>query len=194
MTGLSRFLLCLVFLAVCSPFALADQLVVTGFVSFNQNSLSFAPPFATQADTGIFSSYSNGTVGYFLGTVPYTNGFPQTEEAFMINGSDGNTLTFYAQVNNPTQTIGADGNLDVTLDETGYYVINGGSPIAGTFDLSFNGTSPTGSTTNVMFTGTGSFTDAITTGVAPEPGSFLLMGTGFLALAGLVRSRRGVVS
>jgi hypothetical protein len=190
MTGLSRLFLCVVFVLFCSRLALADQLVVTGNVSFTQNSLSFAPPFATHSDTGFFSSYGTGTVNYFLGTVAYTNGFPQTVEAFSITNLNGDTLAFYAQVNNPTQSIGSDGNLDVTLDETGYYTINGGPALAGTFDLAFNGTSPTGSATNVQFVGTGELTDAVLAGVAPEPGSFLLMGTGFLAMAGLVRSRR----
>jgi len=194
MIGLVRLAVCSLFLVVCSPFAMADSLTVTGNVSFTPSSLTFAPPFATQADSGIFSQFSSGQVNYFLGTVPYTNGFPQTEEAFTItsNGT-GDVLAFYAVVNSPTQSYDASGNLEVTLDETGYYTLNGGPELAGTFDLGFDGTSPSGSTANVPFLGTGELTQAVSTAVAPEPGSFALLGTGFLALAVVVRTRRKVL-
>ena len=189
------------FLSVCSSVALADSVVVTGNVSFTPSSLTFAPPFATQTNSGIFSAFNDGTVNYMLGTVPYIYGLPQTVEAFTITAGS-NVLAFYDQVNSPVLSYDGSGNLDVTLDETGYYTFDGIDATAGIFDVSFDGNSPDGSTSNVAFTGTGALTGpapdlnlGASTAVTPEPGSFLLMGTGagFLTLAGFVRSRRRVL-
>ena len=208
MHGFARIVVCGTFLTVCSSFAVADSVSVTGNVSFTPSSLTFAPPFATQADSGVFSAFAGGSVNYMLGTVSYIYGLPQTEEAFTIT-SGNNVLAFYDQVNSPILSYDAGGNLDVTLDETGYYTFNGGTGYAGTFDLSFAGDSPNGSTSNVGFLGTGAFIGAApivnlnaptpdptanATAITPEPESFLLMGTGFLAVAGLVRRRRRSVS
>ena len=193
MRGLVRPVFCGILLSVCSSVAFADSVGITGNVSFTPTSLTFAPPFATQTDSGIFSTFSGGTVNYMLGTVPYMNNVPGTEEAFSIT-SGTNVLAFFDENNSPSQSYGASGNLDVVLDETGYYTFNGGQATDGYFDVVFNGDSPMGSVSNVGFLGTGALTgplpDFPPTGVTPEPGSFLLMGTGFLAMAGLVRRRR----
>ena len=204
MRGLVRLVVCCTFLFVCSPFAFADSVTVTGNVSFTPSSLTFAPPFATQADSGIFSAFAGGTVNYMLGTVAYNYGIPQTEEAFTIT-SGSNVLAFYDQVNSPVLSYDASGNLDVMLNETGYYTFNGAYATEGVFDVALNGNSPDGSTSNVGFVGTGgllgpapaldltgSDPGAAGMGVAPEPGSCLLMGTGLLALGVLVRSRRRI--
>ena len=193
MRGLVGPVFCGILLSVCSSGAFADSVSITGNVSFTTTSLTFAPPFATQADSGIFSTFSGGTVNYMLGTVPYMNNVPGTEEAFSIT-SGGNVLAFWDENNSPSQSYDASGNLDVVLDETGYYTFNGGQVTDGYFDVVFNGDSPTGSTSNVGFLGTGALTGPPpvfpATAITPEPGSFLLMGTGFLAMAGLVRRRR----
>ncbi len=204
MRGFVPLVVCSTCFAVCSPFALADSVSVTGNVSFTPSSLTFAPPFATQADSGIFSAFAGGTVNYMLGTVPYIYGLPQTVEAFTIT-SGNNVLAFWDQVNAPVLFYDTSGNLDVTLNETGYYTFNGEAASEGIFDVSFNGNSPDGSTSNVAFLGTGGLLgpapsidlNAATpdpvveaSAVSPEPDSILLMGTGFLGLAGFARSRR----
>lgn len=193
MIGLARLALCSTLLAVCTPLALADSVSVTGNVSFTQDSLTFAPPFATQTDTGIFSAFSGGTVNYMLGTVNYMLGLPQTVLAFTITNASGDVLSFYDQVNSPTQRYDAAGNLDVVLDETGYYTINGGDQLAGDFNLGFNGNTPGGSSTNVPFLGTGEIFQPVVSSAAavtPEPNSLLLLSTGLLCSAFLLRSGR----
>lgn len=193
MIGLARLAVCSTLLAVCAPVALAESVNITGNVSFSQDTLTFAPPFATQADTGVFSAFSGGTVNYMLGTVFYTLGLPQTALAFTITNSTGDVLSFYDEVNSPTQSYDSAGNLDVVLDETGYYTINGGDHLAGSFNLGFSGNTPTGSTTNVAFLGTGQLfqpIDPSASAVTPEPNSLLLLSTGLLASAVLLRSSR----
>ena len=191
MSGLVRLALCSTLLSVCTLPALADSVSVTGNVSFTPSSLTFAPPFATQNDSGIFSRFGAGTVNYMLGTVNYTLGIPQSELAFTITNGSGDVLAFYDQVNSPTQTFDANGNLQVTLDETGYYTFNGGQAYAGIFNLGFDGTTPLGAANNVPFLGTGELLvpPPVFAAIAPEPGSLLLLSTGFLGLAGLLRNR-----
>lgn len=190
MNAFERLAVCGIFLVVCTPFALADSVSITGSVSFSQDSLTFAPPFATQTDSGIFSAFSGGTVNYLLGTVTYTQGFYQTTEAFTITANNGDVLAFYDQENSPVKSLGASGNLDILLNETGYYTINGGTAMAGTFDLGFDGTTPDGSTSDVGFAGTGSLLVPAMTAVTPEPNSMALLGTGLLGTALLMRRRR----
>ncbi len=193
MNGLVRLAVCSTFLAVCAPAALADSVTVTGNVSFSPDSLTFAPPFATQTNTGLFAAFSGGTVNYLLGTVPYTLGLPQTVLAFTISNTHGDVLAFYDEMNAPVQSRDGSGNLNVTLNETGYYTLNGGGPLAGTFDLSFNGNTPSGSASNVPFLGTGSLlvpTVPMMAAVTPEPNSLLLMSTGLFASALFSHKRR----
>ncbi len=194
MNGLARFVACSLFLVVCSSSALADSVSVSGNVSFDQTYLTFAPPFATKTNTGYFSEFSGGNVQYFLGTVPYSNGVPVTELAFSITSGNGDVLRFYDQVNSPVKSTDANGSLVVALNESGFYDINNGSAYAGYFDLTLYGTSADGASGNVAFLGTGALTDPppplpLATDLAPEPTSILLLGTGFLGMATLVRTR-----
>ena len=194
MNGLLRLAVCSLLLVAPSVPALADAVSISGSVSFDQIYLTFAPPFATGTNTGYFSEFSNGSVQYFLGTVPYSNGVPATELAFSITGGNGDVLRFYDQVNSPVRSTDGNGDLVVALNETGFYNINGGTAYAGYFDLTLNGTSASGASGNVPFLGTGALTDPPPplpgfTDVAPEPASILFLGTGLLATAGLVRSR-----
>lgn len=177
-------------LAVCSTASFADTVSVTGNVSFTRDSLTFAPPFATQNDTGMFAGFNGGTVNYLLGTVEYIYGLPQTVQAFNITDTAGNVLAFYDEVNSPVESYDAAGNLSVALNETGYYTLNGGTAMAGYFNVLFTGTSPDGSAPNVPFLGTGGFLEpTLGAAVAPEPGSILLLGTGILGAALVMRRR-----
>jgi hypothetical protein len=100
---------------------------------------------------------------------------------FSVTDSTGNVLTFYTTNNAATQfTDSSTGFLDLTNDETGFYTINGGAAMAGYFDVTFYGTSATGAA-NSTFSGSGGLF-----GIAPEPSSYLLLGTALLAMTGTV--------
>ncbi len=190
MNGPVRFVVGSLFLAVCTPLALADSVSVIGSVSFTPDCLTFAPPFATGNNSGLFSNFSGGTVNYLLGTVPYVDGVPQTELAFTITAGNGDVLSFYDQVNSPLKSYDGNGNLDVALNETGYYTVNGGAEMAGSFDLNLLGTSSTGADAKVAFLGTGELFTPTPAAVTPEPGSILLFGTGLLGAAAVLQTRR----
>ncbi len=191
MNGLARLVACSLFLVVCSATALADTVTVSGYVNFDQTYATFSAPFSTGTNTSYFSAFSNGTVVYLPGTIPYMytvlNG---NQETFTITDPNGDVLAYYNQSNSPSQSHDASGNLLVTLDESGYYTINGGQQQAGFFDLTLNGTSATGAAGNVLFTGVGGLDiSSPTIDVTPEPMSFLLLGTGMLGAALLLRNR-----
>lgn len=190
MNGLARAAFCGLFLTVCSSPLFADTLSISGNVSFDQRNLSFAPPFATgNNNTGIFAPFSGGTMYYYLGSVAYVDGVPQTELAFSIVNAQGDTLSYYDETNVASKSLDANGNLSVLMDDTGYYTINGGQHIAGTLQLSFTGTSAEGSQTLVPFLGEGGLAVPTVIAATPEPGSVLFLGTGLLAMAWFVRSR-----
>lgn len=190
MIGLARLVLCSTLLLVCTPFAFADALTISGNVTFDQRNLSFAPPFATgTGNTGIFANFSGGRLDYFLGTVAYVDGVPQTELAFNVVNNNGDVLSYYDETNMVTKTVDPNGNLLVVMNDTGYYTINGGEHMAGWLRLSFTGSGANGSDTLVPFAGEGALAVPTMIAATPEPGSFLLLGTGFLGLAALLRSR-----
>lgn len=194
MNGLARVALCGLFLTVCSSPLLADTLTISGNVSFDQRNLSFAPPFATGTNnTGIFAPFSGGTMYYYLGTVAYVDGVPQTELAFSIVNAQGDTLSYYDETNVATKSLDANGDLSVVMNDTGYYTINGGDHLAGTLQLAFTGTSADGSQTLVPFAGTGALAVPTVVSATPEPGSVFLLGTGFLGMAAFLRPRARLV-
>lgn len=190
MNGLARATLCGLFLVVCSSPALADTLTISANVSFDQRNLSFAPPFTTGTNnTGIFAPFSGGTLNYYLGSVAYVDGVPQTELVFSIVNSTGDTLSYYDETNVATKSLDANGDLSVVMNDTGYYTIDGGAPIAGTLQVSFTGTTANGSDTLVPFLGEGGLAVPTVIAATPEPGSVFLLGTGFLGMAAFLRSR-----
>jgi hypothetical protein len=187
-----RLFVCSAFLAAASSFALADPIPGTinvgGHDSFTSSSLTFISPFASTGDSGFFSSFSNGTVDYFLGTVNYMTSVDAPLAVFSITNDNGDVLAFYDTGNGAISTVDpATGLLDVTLDETGFYTLNGGPDLSGYFNLSLTGRSADGSDGGQAFTGSGALTQLLA--AAPEPASDLLLGTALFGLAALLYTR-----
>lgn len=190
MNGLARFVACSIFL-VCSTSAIADTLSVNGYVSFDQTNAYFSAPYMSTADSGYFAAFSDGSAQYLLGTVAYMDGvLGGTQETFTFTDANGDVLAYYNQHNSPSQSM-VNGDLVVTLDETGYYTVNGGPEEAGFLDVVLNGTSATGAASNVQFFATGGLDTptVLPANVAPEPASILLMGTGLMSAAMFLRKR-----
>jgi hypothetical protein len=178
-------------LPAVAPFALADSSVVnvSGHDAFNGSSLTFITPFASNGNTGFVSSFSGGTVDYLLGTVDYMDSVSLLEVFTITNGS-GDVLAFFDTGNNASSSIDSTtGFLDITLDETGYYTLNGGDPLAGYFNVTFDGNSANGQSAGT-FAGSGEVTGPVD--VAPEPPPSLLLGSALLAMASLFYIRRRI--
>lgn len=164
-------------LAVADP--VSTSINVSGHDTFSNSSLTFISPFASLGDSGAFANFTGGTVDYFLGTVDPLDSVVSLG-VFSITDSTGNVLTFYTTdnaatlFNDPTT-----GYLDLTNDETGYYTLNGGPQMAGFFDVTFYGTSANGAV-DESFSGSGGLDPGA---IAPEPASWLLLGTALVALA-----------
>jgi hypothetical protein len=185
----ARLLLLSASLTILAPLALADSTVVnvSGHDSFNSSSLTFITPFSSSGDTGLASSFSDGTVDYLLGTVNYMDSVSLLK-VFTITNGTGDVLTFFDIGNNASSGIDpATGFLNITLDETGYYTFNGGPALAGFFDVTFAGNSAGGQSAGT-FTGSGGITDSI--GVAPEPATASLLGSALFGMAALLYVRR----
>lgn len=179
----NRFLVLGALLFSAATFAYADtgSINVSGHDTFSLSSLTFISPFASTGDTGVLSGFTNGTVDYYLGTVDPL-GSANNLKVFSITDASGNVLTFYDNYNDATSfTDPSTGDLDLTLDETGYYTINGGSALAGFIDVTFYGTSASGAA-DEDFTSSGGLIDPVS--AAPEPSSSLLLGTALFAMAG----------
>lgn len=192
MNRLAKLLACSTFLCVAGSIAKADVVTggveVSGGASYDYSSLSFVKPFATNQDTGLFAPFAGGTVDYLLGTVDYMDAIGAPLKTFTITNASGDVLTFYDVVNDPTQTLNPlTGFLDVYLQETGFYTINNGPVLAGTFNLQLSGSSVMGASMTV-FDGTGEASAFV--GDAPEPASCFLMGSGLFGLAGLCAFKR----
>lgn len=189
----AKLLLLGVLLPAVAPFALADSTVVnvSGHDAFNASSLTFITPFASIGDTGLASSFSNGTVDYLLGTVDYMDGVSLLEVFTITNGSGG-VLTFFDTHNGASSSIDSDtGFLNVTLDETGYYTLNGGPALAGFFNVTFDGNSVNGQSAGT-FAGSGGIFGAM--GMAPEPPTALCLGSALFGITALLYARRRKVS
>lgn len=166
--------------------ALADPVSATvnvsGHDTFSTSSLTFITPFASLGDSGLASNFSGGTVDYYLGTVDPLAPV-STLMVFSVTDTSGNVLTFYTTSNAATPfTDSSTGFQDLTLDETGFYTLNNGPDMSGFFDVTFYGTSSTGAT-DESFSGSGGFFSD--PAIAPEPSSWLLLGTALLLLIGV---------
>lgn len=179
-------------LTAAAPLALADTaggvVNVSGHDAFTSTSLTFISPFASIGDSGFVSSFSNGTVDYLLGTVNYMDTISSPLEVFTITNGAGDVLAFFDTDNAASTSLDpTTGFLDITLDETGYYTLNGGPALAGFFNVNFAGNSANGSNGGA-FAGSGNVSNPI--GIGPEPSSALLLGSALFGMAGFLYSRR----
>lgn len=178
----------------------AGTLNLSGNVSFNASTLTFIQPFSSTDDSGLFANFSGGSVNYLLGTTDYLDTISSPLEIFTVTNSSGNTLGFYDTDNDVTAGLNSTTGLwDITLDESGYYTVNGETEMPGNFDLTLIGDTPYGSD-GEAFSGAGSVFDLNNANptffneplavVASEPASGLLLGSGLLGLAMLIYMRR----
>lgn len=185
----ARLLMLGALLLTVAPFALADSTVIniSGHDTFTASSLTFITPFASVGDKGLASSFSDGTVDYLLGTVNYMDNVSLLK-VFTVTNSAGDVLTFFDTHNDATSVVDpATGFLNITLDETGYYSVNGGPAMSGYFDVTFPGNSADGQSGG-SFLGSGGFRNAL--GIGPEPPTALYLGSALFGMAALLYVRR----
>jgi hypothetical protein len=219
MSRVPKLLLSCVLFGLTASTALADPaspvLNVSGTSSFNTSTLSFPGSMSSLGDTGSASIFSGGSVDYLLGAVSYMGGVMSPIEVFTVSDGHGNTIAFYTAYNGATSGVNpSDGLWTITLDETGYYVVNGGAEMPGYFDVTFTGQSPTGSggvvpfggsgslnvnpgdLPDISFAGSGGFIGTFVprvnavAAIAPEPASYVLLGSALFGLFAMRSMRR----
>lgn len=166
-------LVVLIVLGVSAPFALADEIDLSGPGTFSGGAYMPGvanPPlslFDVTAADGIFTTFAGATPVFF----PFNDSTTPTGNLFSVENLGGTEdLTFKAS----SETI--LNSLQVLL--AGELFENGLPLVPATLGFSEN---PQGSSNTE---------DALTTPAAvPEPSGIMLLGSGLLALAGLVRRR-----
>jgi hypothetical protein len=103
-------------------------------------------------------------------------------ELFSSNNAALATTAFYATSYNSLQQ---DVNGDYALTAYGYFTDGSGNKTPGFDNITFN----SGVVNSTVDTTTGSVSEILTATPAPELSSIVLMGTGLLGLAGIVRRR-----
>jgi hypothetical protein len=175
---------------VLTPAAQADPIIQGtlgvggGNDQWSSTQLDFISTNATARD-------ATGSFGLVLGVAPATN--PATIDTPVYHFAIPDVLIFTVGADTATFTI--TGPIDVTLDNaqfldisgTGVLTLTGYDPTVATFSLS-----STDSSNNFGTTGSSTFGFDVTSleiAATPEPTSLLLLGSGILGLAGLLRRK-----
>jgi hypothetical protein len=194
------FLFCAAALVAAVP-AYADTADVNMWQGLTINPL--LPPGPITAPTDTLHITNSGTVFNFLAASPsislnnfLTSGGDTSMSTGGINGSDpinGEEIEFFQQVDLApgTYSISHTGALDFSIGTT--VLIESTDPTAGLTTSTFTITTDTGSVPSFMLfavEGTGPVSLSTTLQPTPEPWSLALLGSGVLAVAGMVRWRR----
>ena len=163
------------------------------FFAFFAAAVLLSASLVARADSINYALTLTPTSGSFNGSGSFTIvGSPQSTGLSTFQGATLTALNF--SVDGQSFTLAGDSNADVTFLNGSLYSLQfaeqvGASP--NRFDLQTNGSTYAFYYNNELSesSGTVTATPAISTAVTPEPSSFLLLGTGLLGTAGVMRKR-----